>query len=61
MIGSIAKLSSGDKGGETTMKIEVQRFVTFIAIQATIMAIILAIVGFSTGHKVCLSVCRHAT
>ena len=52
MIGTIAKLSSGEKKGETTMKIEVQRFVKFIAIQSAIMAVILAIIGFSTGQPV---------
>ncbi len=57
MIGSIAKLSSGDKEGETTMKIEVKRFVKFIAIQAVIMAAALAVIGFSTGHKVWVVAC----
>jgi P-type E1-E2 ATPase len=51
MIGTIANLSSGDKG-ESTMKKEVQRFVKFIGIQAIVMATILAIIGFSTGHQV---------
>ncbi len=52
MIGTIASLASGDKKGITTMEKEVNRTVKFIGIQAIVMAIILAIVGFSTKHKV---------
>ena len=52
MIGTIANLASGEKKGSSTMEKEVSRTVKFIGIQAISMAIILAIIGFSTGHKV---------
>ena len=52
MIGSIAGLSSGDKKGRSTMHIEINRFVKFIAIQSTILAVTLAIIGFSTHQPV---------
>ena len=50
MIGTIANLSSGDKKGQSTMKIEIGRFVKFIAIQSSCIAVTLAIVGFIEGQ-----------
>lgn len=50
-IGTIAGLASKPVSHKTTMYLEVQRFVRFIAVMAVCMGIVLAIVAFARGQR----------